>query len=178
MIWAPRTLKGQLTVLFLVFTLVPSLLLTAVATRELLYALSRWQGPGVQEALLGGEKVARDFLERTRNDLRQRGQLLAADPVMQFSVGSVDSAAVRTRLATAYNLDFVQVYTRTGEFLFEITRDPLLSGLGSIPDAQAYAAADEFFDNEPDDVMAYVGYAGSPGEGEWIMAAGISLGGG
>src|SRR5512140_2616606 len=78
----PRTLRGQLTVLFLALTLLPALMLTALATHRLLASLERWENPGVQRALEGSIEVARDLLARTRNDLRQRGQLLIADPVL------------------------------------------------------------------------------------------------
>ena len=76
--WTPRTLKGQLTLLFLLLTLVPSLVLTTLATSRLLAALERWENPGVQRAgvarkslkvRLRGESVRSTFRrEYSRSD--------------------------------------------------------------------------------------------------------------
>ena len=85
MLRPPRTLKGQLALLFLVLTLVPSLVLTTMTTYRLWTALEGWQQKGVQDALDGSLEVTRDLMDRTRNDLRQRGQLLASDPAMGHS---------------------------------------------------------------------------------------------
>ncbi len=171
--FAPRTLKGQLTLLFLVLTLAPSLVLTGFATHRLLAALERWENPGVQRALEGSLEVARDLMARTKNDLRQRGQLLAADPALE---SPIDPERVRQRLAGAYNLDVVQLYSTDGKLLSEFTRDPLLTGPGPIPDVTRLADfTDPFVEDSERGLLAYVGYAGEPGSTEWILVAGIYL---
>jgi nitrogen fixation/metabolism regulation signal transduction histidine kinase len=170
---APRTLKGQLTLVFLLLTLVPSLLLTGLATHRLLAALERWENPGVQRALEGSLEVARDLMARTKNDLRQRGQLLAADPALE---SPIDPDRIRQRLAGAYNLDVLQLYDTDGTLRYEITRDPLLKGPGAIPDVTRLADfTDPFVEDSGQGLLAYVGYAGEPGSTEWILVAGIYL---
>lgn len=175
--FAPRTLKGQLTALFLILTLVPSVLLLAVATRQLLVTLARWQQPGVQRALDGSVSLTLELGERAENDLRQRGQLLAADPVMDFPREYIEAEATRRSLAAAYNLDFVQVYTPEGGLVVEDTRDPLIAGIGAVDTIAVVAASSQDFlrTEDPTDLLAYVGYAGAPGEAEWILVAGIYL---
>jgi nitrogen fixation/metabolism regulation signal transduction histidine kinase len=171
--WTPRTLKAQLTLLFLVLTLGPAILLTALAAREALFAVARWENEGVERALSGSMEMARELLARAENDLRQRGQLLAADPVMGVSP---HPEAVRRSLATSYNLDFVQVYDLEGKLLFETTRDPLLDPPGTLAGVAAIAAsARPFLENGQRDLLAFAGYAGSPGESEWILVAGMYL---
>ncbi len=173
MAFAPRTLKGQLTLLFLVLTLVPSLTLTVLATHRLLAALERWENPGVQRALEGSLEVAKDLMDRTENDLRQRGQLLAADPALE---PPVRASAVRERLATAYNLDVVQLYSPGGDLLFQTTRDPLLESPGPLAGVAVLAADDQpFFTDRDRGFLAYVGYANEPGAPERILVAGIYL---
>jgi nitrogen fixation/metabolism regulation signal transduction histidine kinase len=170
--WTPRTLKGQLTVLFLLLTLGPALLLTAVATRGVLSALERWENPGVQSALRGSMEMARDLLGRAENDLRQRGQLLAADPVM---TPPWNVEAIRNQLATAYNIDFVQVYDLRDSLLLEVTRDPLLSPPGPLGAVADSAASDPFLENPELHVLAFTGFAGSPEKTERVLVSGIYL---
>ncbi len=171
--WTPRTLKGQLTLLFLVVTLVPSLLLTALATSRLLAALEQWENPGVQRALEGSLEVARDLMDRTRNDLRQRGQLLAADPLFH---PPIDSTAAQDRLATAYNLDFVQLYDEDGALRFEVVRDPLLSPPGRLGGVRVLSRSERpFVEDAERGLLAFVGLGGEPGEPGWILTAGIYL---
>jgi nitrogen fixation/metabolism regulation signal transduction histidine kinase len=165
---SPRTLKGQLTALFLLLTLVPSLLLTLAATRQLLSALERWENPSVQSALLGSLEVARDLMDRAKNDLRQRGQLLAADPTL----GSLDAGAVRERLAAAYNVDFVQLYSPEGTLLFETTRDPLIPSPGRL---SVDPGRREFMEDEDRGLLAYAGYRGDPAGPEQILVTGFYL---
>ncbi len=170
---APRTLRGQLTLLFLALTLVPSLSLTAIATHRLLASLERWENPGVQRALEGSIEVARDLLTRTRNDLRQRGQLIAADPALGPPVNRI---ALRARLAGAYNMDFVQLYDAEGALLLEISRDPLIAAPGAIEGVARVAASEQpFLEDATRGLLAYAGMAGEPGEGESILLAGIYL---
>jgi len=168
----PRTLKGQLTVLFLLLTLGPALLLTAVATRGVLSALERWENPGVQSALKGSMEMARDLLGRAENDLRQRGQLLAADPVMTppWSV-----AYIRKQLATAYNIDFVQIYDMRDSLLLEVTRDPLLTPPGPLGAVSDSASSHPFLENPDRHVLAFTGFAGSPEAPQWVFVSGIYL---
>jgi nitrogen fixation/metabolism regulation signal transduction histidine kinase len=175
---APRTLKGQLTTLFLVLTLVPAIALTTIATRQLLWSLSLWHRPPVQHAMNGSLEMARQLMERTENDLRQRGQLLAADPVMTppfTDPGTVE--AIRNRLASAYNLDFMQVYSSGGELELEVTRDPqLVPSPGRLPRAEILARTENpFLEDADQDLLAHFGLAGAPGEQEWILAVGIYL---
>ncbi len=164
------TLKSQLRLLFLLLTLVPSLLLTLAATQQLLSALDRWENPSVQAALSGSLEVARNLVTRTKNDLRQRGQLLAADPALD---APDREAAVRERLATAYNLDFLQVYSTDGTLLFETTRDPLLAGPG--PLAGVDPARAEFLEVKSLDLLAHVGLRGDPAGQEEVLVTGIYL---
>ncbi len=173
MAFPPRTLKGQLTLIFLALTLVPSLTLTVISTHRLLAALERWENPGVQRALEGSLEVARDLMNLTRNDLRQRGQLLGADEALE---PPRRKDAVRDRLATAYNLDFVQLYDLDGTLLFQATRDTLLAPPGRLPGVRALARSDNPFYQDPSrGLLAYVGYAGEPGKSEWILVSGIYL---
>jgi nitrogen fixation/metabolism regulation signal transduction histidine kinase len=170
--WTPRTLKGQLTVLFLILTLGPSLLLTAVATRGVLTALERWDNPGVQSALRGSMDMARYLLSRAENDLRQRGQLLAADPVM---TPPWDAEAIRRRLATATNIDFVQIYDLRDSLLFETTRDPFLAPPGPLGAVADSARTHPFLENPDHDLLAFAGFAGSPDQVAWVLVSGIYL---
>ena len=172
--WSPRTLRGQLTLLFLALTLVPSLLLTTLVTRRLLDAVARWEQPGVQRALLGSFEVARDMMARTENDLLQRGQLLAADTVLQ---STPDPAAVREELAASYNLDFVQLYDPEATLLFETTRDPLIAAPGPLNLVRETAGRPEPFLRGTDTgILAHVGLLGEPGEPERILVVGNYLG--
>jgi nitrogen fixation/metabolism regulation signal transduction histidine kinase len=175
--WAPRTLQGQLTTLFLVLILVPAFLLATLATRELFRAIDRWESPGVQNALQGSVELAVELMDRTRNDLRQRGQLLAAEPAMSHPPELIEAEAVRGRLATAHNLDFVQMYSTEGELLLEVTRDPQFVGeLGELSGIPELAASDHPFLEQGDpDLLAHAGFAGTPGEREWILLVGIYL---
>jgi nitrogen fixation/metabolism regulation signal transduction histidine kinase len=172
----PRTLKGQLALLFLVLTLVPALLLTALATKGLLDALGEWHKPGVQRALDGSLEVARDLLDRTRNDLRQRGQLLASDPAL---TPPLDPERIRSRLAGANNLDFVQLYDEQGTLFLEVTRDPLLAppAAGERPERIRSLARSErpFLEDRKGHILAYAGFAGAPGENDWVLVTGIHL---
>lgn len=173
MAMAPRTLGGQLMLLFLVLTLLPSLTLTALATHRLLASLERWENPGVQSALEGSIEVARDLLTRTRNDLRQRGQLLVADPALG---PPADPAALRARLAGAYNIDFVQIYDTDGVLQLEVTRDPLIAPVGTLSSVVRLAASDQpFLEEATRGLLAYAGFAGEPGRDETILVAGIYL---
>lgn len=173
MAMAPRTLGGQLMLLFLVLTLLPSLTLTALATHRLLASLERWENPGVQSALEGSIEVARDLLTRTRNDLRQRGQLLVADPALG---PPADPAALRARLASAYNIDFVQLYNTEGVLQLEVTRDPLIAPVGTLSSVVRLAASDQpFLEEATRGLLAYAGVAGEPGRSDAILVAGIYL---
>lgn len=171
---APRTLKGQLTLLFLVFTLVPSLLITGLAIRQLFQASARTEHPVVQEALGVGKDLAQSLLALTENDLRQRGQLLAADPVLR---PPLDADAIRDRLAGGLNLDFVQLYDTQGRLVLQVTRDPQLAGLDTVSTVVDLAASERapFLEARDQDALAYVGYAGNPAEAEWILVAGVFL---
>jgi nitrogen fixation/metabolism regulation signal transduction histidine kinase len=186
--WAPRTLKGQLTALFLILTLVPSVLLIAFGASRILSAVAKWETPGVELALDGSISMTQELWERTENDLRQRGQILAADPIMSFSKEYIEAEAGRRPLAATYNLDFVQVYTAEGTLVIEDTRDRQIAGIGAVRAiAEVAASSKNFLESvdpdllaDPDslaypDFLAYVGYAGAPGESEWIIVAGIYL---
>jgi len=170
--WTPRTLKGQLTVLFLLLTLGPAILLTAVATRGVLSALERWENPGVQSALKGSMEMARDLLGRAENDLRQRGQLLAADSTMT-PPWKVES--IRRQLATAYNIDFVQIYDLRDSLVLEVTRDPLLSPPGPLGAVSDSASSHPFLENPDHHVLAFAGFLGSPEKTDWVLVSGIYL---
>jgi nitrogen fixation/metabolism regulation signal transduction histidine kinase len=168
----PRTLRGQLTALFLVLTLVPAVLVTAVATHRLFAALSRWSSPEVQRALSQSLVMSKELLARTKNDLRQRGQLLAADPVLE---GAPDTVAVRRRLAGSYNLDFMQLYDPDGTLRFQLARDPAIAAPGPFAGVDTVAAGSGFVPEGAGDLLAYAGYVGSPGESESILVVGIYL---
>ena len=170
--WTPRTLKGQLTVLFLLLTLGPALLLTGVATRGVLAALERWENPGVQSALRGSMEMARDLLTRAENDLRQRGQLLAADSVMS---SPWDVEAIRGQLASSYNIDFVQIYDMRDSLLLEVTRDPLVTPLGPLGAVADSARSHPFLQNSEHDILAHVGFAGPPEQSDRVIVSGLYL---
>ena len=169
----PRTLKGQLTLLFLVFTLVPTVLVTAILAERLLDAVARWEHPGVQQALDGSFEVARDMLRRAENDLRQRGQLLAAEPALIRP----EAGRVSELLATAYNLDFLQIYSPEGSLLFEATRDPLIAPPGALPDvAGAVDSVDPFLERRESGLLAFAGWRGDPGGEQNILVVGNYFG--
>jgi len=173
--FAPRTLKGQLTLFFLLLALVPAAALTGFTTWRLLQAMERWEQPGIQEALTGSFEVARDMMNRAENDLLQRGQLLAADPVM---TGPPEADRIRARLAEAYNLDFVQLYDSTGRLLFEVSRDPLIRPPGKLAEVRLTAARDDPFLRDPArGLIAYAGFRGSPTAPDTVLVAGSWLGG-
>jgi nitrogen fixation/metabolism regulation signal transduction histidine kinase len=152
--------------------------LITFATRAIVSTLDDVHAPAVQNALDQGLNMSLDLMRRQKNDLRQRGQLLVADPVMSLKLESIDPEAVRGRLATAYNMDFVQIYSTEGDLLLEVTRDPLLASLGSLPEVLERVGSEHPFlerEHSSGDVLAYVGYGGVPGESEWILLAGIYL---
>lgn len=167
---APRTLKGQLTFLFLLLTLVPALALTLFSARQIVLAVARWETPGVRQALTGGLEVAQNLLEQAHSDLRQRGQLLAADPVLD---PPLDAESVRNRLATSYNLDFLQIYGPGGELQFEATRDPLVPA--PLPLGKLDPSALDIREDRDQSLVAYVGYWGPPGDTVHVMVTGIYL---
>jgi len=174
MIRPPRTLRRQLILLFGLLTLLPAVILTTMVTLRLMDALERWEHPGVQRALTGSLDVARELIGRTENDLRQRGQLLVGDPVLD---APIDKDAVRERLALSYNLDFLQLYDTEGALLFQTTRDPAVTAPGALEGVALVAAAENpFLRDAPNSaILAYAGLRGGPGEIPVILVAGVYL---
>jgi nitrogen fixation/metabolism regulation signal transduction histidine kinase len=80
---------------------------------------------------------------------------------------------VRERLAAAYNLDFVQIYSEEGDLRFATTRDPLVPSptFPGPPDPSK-----GFIEDRERGLLAYVGYGGDPGGVSWILVVGIDLG--
>lgn len=170
----PRTLRGQLTLLFLILTIVPAVTLALLVTPRWLDALSSWQQPGVQEALDGSAKVAQDMIHRAENDMRQRGQILAQEPGI-FERPEV--GAIRERLATSYNLDFLQIYDASGKLTFEASRDPLVTPPGELPDVpNALSSTQPFVRVKETGVLAFLEPLGQPGAEDRILVVGNFMG--
>ena len=77
----------------------------------------------------GSRDVARNLMDLTKNNMRQRGQLLSTDLSLE---NPRSESLVRDRLASVYNFDFVQLYSLEGSLVFETTRDAGVPAPGAL----------------------------------------------
>ena len=73
----PLNLRRQLTVALLVLGLVPSVVVSAVALRQVIEINQLWQSAGMEDALTSSVSVARESVDRLETDLEY-----AADPIV------------------------------------------------------------------------------------------------
>jgi len=106
------SIKARLAVMLVLFGLVPSLVVTYVASRRIAGSLELMKSPGVTRTLDGAFETTRDSLRRLEASLQ--AACAAAAAAAELTRGAQREAPDLSAALDRYGVDYVSLYTRTG----------------------------------------------------------------
>ncbi|MGD9401189.1 MAG: hypothetical protein PVF95_02855, partial [bacterium] len=105
------SLERRLLVFFIIFWVIPTLVVAFFGVRFLLDSFERINSPALAESMTNSYEIAREYYDRLEDNSRETCSLLAEEfRALAAGRAAVDAGAVLERIARENRVDFTAVY--------------------------------------------------------------------